>query len=197
MNRGPDTQGIGPADWAWTVTVVLVYLPVALGSLLWMSMWGGRASLIGHTIGDEPVASLGLGLAVAAVVVATGRLASPRLGFARRMEEGLIRTIGPVSTLTCLVLALASSIGEELLFRGVVQEEFGIAVATVLFAAAHVPTERDMWPWPLFALVVGAMLGGLYDLTHAVMAPIVAHFAINFANLSWLAARARAQRPGT
>jgi membrane protease YdiL (CAAX protease family) len=83
----------------------------------------------------------------------------------------------------CEVIAASSSIGEELLFRAVLQDRLGIGIATALFALAHFPAERDLWPWPVVALPMGLLFGGLYEWTGAALAPIVAHAVINLLNL--------------
>ncbi|MBW2253922.1 MAG: CPBP family intramembrane metalloprotease, partial [Deltaproteobacteria bacterium] len=88
----------------------------------------------------------------------------------------------------CVALATCSAVGEELVFRGALQPEIGVIWATVAFAAVHVPFEPDMWPWPLFALAVGVLLAGLFEITGAVVAPVSAHLVINAHNL-WLIAR--------
>ncbi len=69
------------------------------------------------------------------------------------------------------------------------QAQLGIPIATVLFAAVHVPFHRTLWMWPLFALASGALLGGLYLWTGAALAPAVCHFVIDAANLGWLTPR--------
>ena len=38
-------------------------------------------------------------------------------------------------------------------------------------------------PWTIFALVLGFALGGLLLLTGSLLAPILAHFTINYFNL--------------
>ncbi len=39
----------------------------------------------------------------------------------------------------------------------------------------HVPSERDLWPWPLTGLATGAVLGWLHVQHGGVLGPIVAH----------------------
>lgn len=166
--------------------VILFYLPVALGSLLYLAVTGGEYAVWVHTVGEHPLRDAGLGLGVGLVAVALSRVLIPLTAWGRALAAALARTLGDRSLATCLVIAACSAVGEELLFRAVLQERLGIVVATVLFAAAHFPAERALWPWPLLAVPIGLVFGGLYDWTDAVLAPIVAHATINFVNLRQL-----------
>lgn len=191
---GPGVPG-GPAgppeptideDTALDLLVVLFYLPVALGSLLYLGWTGGRYALWARTIGEHPVRDALIGAAFGLGVALASRALVPLTPWSREMARALAASIGRRSWLTCLVIAVSSAIGEELLFRGVLQERLGIAIATVLFAAAHFPAERALWPWPLLALPIGLAFGGLYTWSGAVCAPIVAHAVINLVNLRQL-----------
>ena len=86
---------------------------------------------------------------------------------------------------------LLSAVAEELLFRAVIQEQLTAWLGVVLFAVAHLPVDRKLWPWPVFALFAGTIFATLYDVTGAVLAPITAHFVINAVNLRWLDHRRR------
>ena len=83
-------------------------------------------------------------------------------------------------------LAVASGVGEEMLFRGWLQAEVGLVGASVLFGAAHV-WGREGWPYGLYAAVMGAGLGGLLIVTGSLWAPILAHGLNNL--LGFLALR--------
>lgn len=77
-----------------------------------------------------------------------------------------------------LLLAVLSGTAEELLFRGVLQAEWGILPASLLFALLHIP-ERRMWIYGLWALFAGMFLGNLYGWTGNLLVPIVAHIVNN------------------
>ncbi len=174
----------------WNVLVVTTYVPIALGCLLWWMWRGEEAEVWLQVCGYDPLRDLAIGVGIGLVVVLATRLTSPVFDFARRMEDSLVSVVGPISLKTCFVLALASSVGEEFLFRGVVQPELGLVLTSVLFAAVHVPMDRDLLPWPIFAFAIGIIVGSLYDRLGSLPAPIAVHFTINFLNLHWLARRA-------
>ncbi|MEQ1501271.1 MAG: type II CAAX endopeptidase family protein [Myxococcota bacterium] len=193
---GSDRDGAGRSDddtdddavdrleaWALDVLTVLFYLPVALGSLLYLFYVGGEFALWVRTVGEHVPRDVAAGLAVGLAVVGASYAAVPLSPIAQRMVGALARAVGRPSWTACLVVAASSAIGEELLFRAVLQERLGVLIATLLFALAHFPAERDLWPWPVIAFPLGLAFAGLYAWSGAALAPIVAHAVINLLNL--------------
>lgn len=68
---------------------------------------------------------------------------------------------------------------EELLFRGVLQTQFGILVASIVFAILHI---RYLTKWLLFTMVVfvSFLLGIIYEWTENLWTTIFIHFVIDF-----------------
>ncbi|MEM6926503.1 MAG: CPBP family intramembrane glutamic endopeptidase [Myxococcota bacterium] len=176
-------------EWTYNLVVLSFYLPVVAGSLLYLFFTGGEYAVISRTLGDQPGMAIVLGASAAVPVVALSWWVTERLSALRRLAQALARTTGTLSLPSSLLVAAASALGEELLFRAVLQEQLGALVGIVLFAAAHVPVERDLWLWPVLALGAGALFAGLYEVTGAVLAPAIAHFLINAINLRWLTLR--------
>jgi len=171
----------------WSVLIVTTYLPISIGCVLWWGWRGAEAEIWLQLCGYFPIRDAVIGVGIGGVLVLVTRLLTPRLAFSRRMEASLAAIVGPISVPTCFMLALASAVGEECLFRGVLQPELGLLWTSLLFAAVHVPMERGLLPWPLFAFGIGLILGGLYRSTGSLPAPIAVHFTLNFLNLVWLA----------
>lgn len=79
-----------------------------------------------------------------------------------------------------LVVALGAAIGEEFVFRGVLQNALSnritggvaVTVTAALFAALHT------WRFPS-AFIMGAFLGLLYLRTRSILVPFAAHLTIN------------------
>ena len=128
-----------------------------------------------------------LGLVLGLLVVLASRLAVARLGWARSLHRDFRALLGDVSSREIMILAVASSIGEEVLFRGALQPWLGLGPQAALFALLHVGPGRRFLPWTLWALVMGLVFGALVELTGDLGAPIVAHFTINFLNLHYIA----------
>lgn len=77
------------------------------------------------------------------------------------------------------VLSLIVAISEEMLFRGFFQSQFGIWVASLLFALVHFRYLSNIF---LFSITVGLSfaLGGLFLITQNLLTVIIAHFVIDF-----------------
>jgi hypothetical protein len=126
-----------------------------------------------------PAAGVALGLGV----VGLTRLATRRLQWARDLHDSFRDLLGPLSGREIVILALASSIGEELLFRGALLPWFGVWIQATIFALLHVGPGRRFLPWTISALVLGVAFGWLAEWTGNLGGPIAAHFTINFLNL--------------
>jgi membrane protease YdiL (CAAX protease family) len=88
-----------------------------------------------------------------------------------RTVHPLFGRLGPVSA---VAIGLAAGVGEELLFRGVLQPLLGVVAASILFGLAHVGGTR-MLPFGVWATGMGLVMGMLATLTGGLTAPIVAH----------------------
>ncbi len=119
-----------------------------------------------------------VGIGAAGLVVLGARL-SLWMGWTRELEQRLALHLGHLRAPTYWSLAICSGVGEEVLFRGAIQGSLGPVWATLLFAAAHVPLEREMRAWPLFALIVGTLFAGLTVWSGSVLSSVVAHVLIN------------------
>ena len=143
--------------------------------------WGGLAAGIAAT---APLL-LGLGWAL--------RTSWPPMV---RLVELVEERIGPLFAGAgrgeLALVALLAGLGEEALFRGVLQDALtgrmpvwaALLLASVLFGAAHWVTST----YALLAAVVGLYLGVLYHLTGNLLAPIVTHALYDLVALSVLAA---------
>jgi uncharacterized protein len=73
-----------------------------------------------------------------------------------------------------LVISLLAGLGEELLFRGVLQPLIGLPLASVVFGLVHVGG-RGFVGYGIWAACIGALFGWLMVQTGGLLAPIVAH----------------------
>ena len=122
----------------------------------------------------------------------------------RRLVREVDETIAPyfahASTLDLLIIALLAGLGEELLFRGVIQafllELTGAAIAltvtSLLFGLLHFITPT----YAFLAAAFGLYLGGLMLTTGDVLVPIVAHAVYDVVALGFLRKRGRRERRG-
>ncbi len=117
----------------------------------------------------------------------------------RRLVREVDETIAPyfahISTLDVLIIALLAGLGEELLFRGVIQaallETTGTAIAltvtSLLFGLLHLITPT----YAFLAATFGLYLGGLMLTTGNVLVPIVAHAVYDVVAIGFLRERGR------
>ncbi len=112
----------------------------------------------------------------------------------RQLADRFSSILGGLSRRDAVFLAAVSAIGEELLFRGCLQEEIGLWPATLAFACVHVGPERIYLWWTASAFVYGLGLALLYELQGGLLAPILMHFVINSINIAVLGHRG-GQRP--
>lgn len=147
--------------------------------------------------------SLGVGLAFAALLVMASRITVQRYRWARRLHSELRPFARELTPTAILVLALLSSLGEELLFRGLLQPWLGrvlhpwagLSLQAVLFGLAHQMPGPSRWIWAGWAFLVGLALGVLFELTGSLLGPLAAHALVNGVNLSFLKHHDPAERP--
>jgi membrane protease YdiL (CAAX protease family) len=83
-------------------------------------------------------------------------------------------------------LAALSAIGEELLFRGLLEPWLGLVPQALLFGIVHQIPGRSRWVWVTWATVIGLALGAMFELTGSLAGPLAAHALINGCNLLYL-----------
>lgn len=127
-----------------------------------------------------------VGLLVGLGIVRLTRVATRHFAWARYLHVSFHDVLGPLTGREIVILALGSSIGEELLFRGALLPWLGLWWQAVVFALLHVGPGRKFLPWTLSALALGIGFGWLAVWTTNLGAPIAAHFTINFLNLRFI-----------
>ncbi len=150
--------------------------------------------------GQTPLVSLVAGISFGLVVVVISHALERYFEWARRLNVDFASMLGKITWARAFGLAVLSGVGEELLFRGFFQHGIevwtgsvlaSVVIAGLVFGAVHVgPDPRRFAAWTIMAVVLGWMIGVLYVWTGSVIAPIAAHFLINFLNLSTLIRRA-------
>jgi membrane protease YdiL (CAAX protease family) len=169
--------------------VLALYGGLSLLALI-IAAWRGDPDLyrLGKSGGGAHMLLLApfLGCLLGLAVVALSRLASRHLAWARQLCSEFRHILGELSGREILILAAASSVGEELLFRGALMPLVGLWLQALIFALLHVGPGRRFLPWTGSALVIGVVFGALVQWTGNLGAPIAAHFVINFMNLHFI-----------
>lgn len=169
--------------------VIGLYSAMALAGLV---LAAGRGDPDLYRLGDVSGTMLlvgpAIGAAIGLAVVALTRLATRHFQWARDLHASFRDLLGPLSGKEIVILALASSIGEEVLFRGALLPWLGVWWQGLVFALLHVGPGKRFLPWTASAFVLGVGFGALAEHTGSLGAPIAAHFVINALNLRYIVA---------
>ncbi|MEE2828800.1 MAG: type II CAAX endopeptidase family protein [Myxococcota bacterium] len=169
------------------------------GAMLLLALvWGVLRGLTGgwwrfeNWVDVPPAAVLGIALGLTGVLLSLHL--DRRVPSVRKLGDRFAAILAGASTRDAIILAALSSLGEELLFRGCLQEEWGLWPATLLFAIVHTgPGKVYLW-WTASAFVFGLGLALLYDYQGGLLAPILMHFTINAINIRLLGQRGQVDR---
>jgi hypothetical protein len=159
---------------AWAVATALGADPLTCDG--WLGVRGPGAWLT----------SLGLGLPLGAATIAITRIAVRRAAWAHALHVALRPAVHGAGNVTLFAVATASATGEELFFRGLLVPLVGVVVASLLFGALHQIRGPARWGWMVWATVMGLLFAGIFVATGSLAGPVVAHAAINHANLRFL-----------
>jgi len=188
----PSGAGLYRIAWA-------IYLLLAVAGAVWLGI-AGRAhgglrldQFVGvDTWGRDLLWGVGSGAALLGLWEAGRRW----LPAARELERAIADILAGLSPSDAVGLAILSGFAEEIFFRGAVQGQWGLWVATVLFALLHTGPGRPFYLWTAFAAVAGLVFGLLAAHLGNLLAPVVAHMLVNAVNLRRLALRTPATGPG-
>ena len=130
--------------------------------------------------------SLALGVCFGLLVAVTTRVCVRRFAWAKNLHRELRPLTRGLTGMGIFWLAVTSSLGEELLFRGLLQPWLGVWFQALLFGVLHQLAGTSRWVWAGWATLVGFVLGLIFALTGSLAGPLVAHALINGLNLSYL-----------
>lgn len=147
-----------------------------------------RFSIFGFP-GDFAGWALAVAAAVAGIVVGASHW-SMKHRFGRRWATSIRSALGNLPARERFAIALFSGVGEELFFRGWMLNEWGLLVSSVIFGCCHVPMSREWLLWPVFAFLMGLILGAFCIYTQTIYWAIIIHVAINAINLNLIYRRA-------
>lgn len=173
--------------------MALVFYGVLLGAALIWGALAGRsifyASPEAAARGPHPLHDLAAGALAGGIVILISHEITRRTRWGEALARTLASVLGPLSWAACVLLALVSGVAEEAFFRGAVQPQVGLVAASLIFGLAHFAPQRELWPWTGFSLLAGLLLGGLFEATGNLLAPVLAHALINAINLRLLSTR--------
>lgn len=99
----------------------------------------------------------------------------PLFGDLRKMsEEFLAPLMSRLNPIDMLLLSALAGFSEEVLFRGILQQQLGMAGASFLFGFVHDPTFKQKG-YMILATFAGIALGYLYQWTGSLWSCVAAH----------------------
>jgi len=185
MPNGMISRG---ASWSRPALVMVLYLGLGAAALGWTTL-RGQATLWQLPGRSDPWVFTGitLGAAFGLAVVFASRLAFFRFEWARALHRDFRALLSPLGAPEIVVLAAASSIGEEMFFRGALIPVLGLVGSSAVFALLHIGPRARHLPWTISSFFAGLVFGALYLWTGDLTGAVVAHFTINFLNLRHVA----------
>jgi membrane protease YdiL (CAAX protease family) len=167
-----------------------LYLGLGAAALAWGALRGHPN--VWRLSGHEAAASLTFagilcGLAVGLSIVFASRMALYRFDWARALHRELRHLLFPLQSAEIVVLAAASSVGEEMFFRGALLPVVGLCASSAIFALLHIGPKVRHLPWTVSSFGAGLLFGAMFLWTGDLTGPVVAHFVINFLNLRHVA----------
>lgn len=183
--------GEGPPEWRGRLTpersISLAYAIVFYGFLalcagVWIHFKGPRPIVemfATHDLGWSILIGTGIGLGCVFLSWVSLKI----FPWARLLEEEFGWMLGEQPRGDILVLAIASGMAEEIFFRGAMQPHLGLWGTSAVFGAIHFPINDRYRGWPVFAFVMGVLLGWEFQVTGTLWAPILTHTTVNFCNL--------------
>jgi membrane protease YdiL (CAAX protease family) len=156
------------------VALALGFDPLACDG--WLRMRGAASVLL----------SLGLGLCLGATTIGATREIVRRARWARALHAALRPAVHGAGDGMLFALAIASATGEELLFRGLLVPTVGVLASSLVFGVLHQIRGRGRWGWIAWATLMGLLFAVIFRATGSLAGPLVAHVAINHANLRFL-----------
>jgi membrane protease YdiL (CAAX protease family) len=161
----------------------LCIVAVALNALLRQPLWSDLRWNAQHSLAGAIAALPTLGLFLLTVHAASGPLG--------RLKDFLNAVVRPLfqtwAWWQLLLISILAGLGEELLFRGVIQGNLtrwlgllpGLILASLLFGACHPMTLSYL----MITTLIGVYLGTLWIVTGNLLAPVITHALYDFVAL--------------
>jgi len=182
-----------PSPESFVRTALIFYGVMGCLALVWR-MWMPGASILhpeSHTGGLDGLGfaiGCGAGLGLVSIAFSEWMTRSTKLGEA--LGDRLGDSLMGLGRADAILLAIASGSAAGMFFRGALPPAVGSAWASIAFGACHFLPRKELALWSLWAVGMGFLLGGLYEWTGHLAAPIAAHSVINGVDLPRLARRA-------
>lgn len=129
---------------------------------------------------------IGVLIGIAGGFLGWGLISIPFMREVRRKYQGLIYSLR-LDLFTIVFVSFCAGIGEEILFRGVLQDYFGIWVTSILFVGIHGYLSPKNWRVSIYGtyMVLLIALLGYLSIRFGLLTAMIAHSFIDIV-LFWL-----------
>ena len=167
---------------------MVLYLGLGAAALAWGGL-RGQPNVWQYPGRQEPLVFAGIAtcLVLGLAIVFASRLALYRFDWARALHREFRGLLNPMSDVEIVILAVASSVGEEMFFRGAMLPVIGLVGSSAIFALLHIGPKARHLPWTFSSFVIGLLFGAIFMWTGDLTGPVLAHFLVNFLNLRHVA----------
>ncbi len=168
--------------------MLISYAVLVVATLLLQAVFRGsvRELFYVHSAPGGVTVDVALGVGFGLLTVVLTRILSARFGWAQRLDAEFREVLRPIRHREVPGIVVASALAEELFFRGFLQPLLGLVATSVLFGLAHLPAQRSLLPWTIAAMVMGFAFGWMFEARGSLLAPLLAHFTINYFNFHYL-----------
>jgi hypothetical protein len=162
--------------------VALIHQEGVIGMIALVGLWFRAEGLTGAL---SPIGTMTFALFIG---VGCGALCAGLFWLLRSLpplaalEAWQRRMVTGWSVTDAAAVAVFSGLAEEALVRALLQPIIGLLPAALLFAALHFLPDRRLWLWPVLALILGMVLGKLFEIG-GYPAAAAAHVTINAVSL--------------
>lgn len=164
------------------LAATVVYGIFVCVAVLWLWLREREQRLSELALGDySAVVSLAIGTVAGLGLSGVIFLLVRYLRVFRSLDDRLRETVGPLTESEIVVIAMASAIGEEMLFRGALQDQVGPYFSALVFGALH--TGPGLLLWGIVAAALGLVFGLMVEAGCGLLSVTVAHALINFISL--------------
>jgi len=159
-------------------------LAMAMGWDAWRQL-GLQASLTTWSLADVSLGMLAAMpplLVIALLELRVDRYMPGLQGLRQSIHLVLAPLVGRIRFAEALAISALAGVSEEVFFRGVLQREIGVLLASVIFGLFHAIS----LPYVLWAAAMGGYLGWLVQWHGNLSVPIVAHTMIDIVGLLYI-----------
>jgi len=162
---------------------------ILLGATFWSRVSEVRLiELIDEITTPDLLLGLGAGIVLSAVSIFLfwlGKYFKPLGDLRSIVVDQLAPIFCQLTWMDIIILATVSGFCEEVMFRGVVQQQFGLWWASLFFGVFHCPSLKHL-SYGLWALAAGILLGWIVIYTGSLWPAVITHAVSNMLSLVFL-----------